>query len=242
MSATSSRSAATCSKRRANPAPASMRCITRLEKPSSASALGSHCMSGEFSTAISAAATGSNSSASVPRSILQQGWKKSPAGSIARSWLLQDLRQYALRAGPIWANFRLPDSQRLSASMACWMKRLWAESEEQRSLSLFLWLGGEQQRVALGAAGVGGARRLGLGDVLGEDRDHAYAALVRGDHDLVGLVLGHAEFRLQDRDHKFAGREVVVDEDDLVQARPFGLGLDFGFRFGDGVDHPASTS
>ena len=33
---------------------------------------------------------------------------------------------------------------------------------------LFLRLGGEQQRIALGAAGVGGAGRLGLGDVLGE--------------------------------------------------------------------------
>jgi hypothetical protein len=60
---------------------------------------------------------------------------------------------------------------------------------------------------------------------------------VRGDHDLVGLVLGHAEFRLQDRDDEFARREVVVDEDDLVQPRPFGLGLDLGFRLGDGVDH-----
>src|SRR6266403_1761334 len=102
---------------------------------------------------------------------------------------------------------------------------------------LFLRLGREQQRVALGAAGVGGARCLGLGDVLGEDRDHAYAEPVRGDHDLVGLVLGHAEFRLQHRDDKFSRRIVVVDEDDLVQARPFGLGLDLGFRLGDGVDH-----
>jgi hypothetical protein len=60
---------------------------------------------------------------------------------------------------------------------------------------------------------------------------------VRGDHDLVGLVLGHAEFRLQHRDDKFSRGVVVVDEDDLVQARPFGLGLDLGFRLGDGVDH-----
>ena len=34
--------------------------------------------------------------------------------------------------------------------------------------ALFFRLRGEQQRVALGAAGVGGARRLGFGDVLGE--------------------------------------------------------------------------
>ena len=56
------------------------------------------------------------------------------------------------------------------------------------------------------------------------------------------VILGHAEFRLQDGDDKFAGREVVVDEDDLVQARPFGLGPNLGFRLGDGVDHPGGTS
>src|SRR5258708_5673561 len=90
---------------------------------------------------------------------------------------------------------------------------------------LFLGLGGEQQRVALGPAGVGGAGRLGLGNVLGEDGNHAYAEPVRGDHDLVGLILGHAEFRLQDRDDEFPRREVVVDQDDLVQAGAPGLWL-----------------
>ena len=117
------------------------------------------------------------------------------------------------------------------------MKRPRREPARLADLLLFLRLGGEQQRIAFGAAGIGGARRLGLGDILGEDRDHAYAEPVRGDHDLVGLILGHAEFRLQHRDDKFSRGEVVVDEDDLVQARPFGLGLDPGFRLGDGVDH-----
>src|SRR3981081_796874 len=64
-----------------------------------------------------------------------------------------------------------------------------------RSRACFLRVGGEEQRVALCAAGIGGTGRRGLGDVLREDRDHAYAAPVRGDHDLVGLVLGHAEPR-----------------------------------------------
>ncbi len=36
-------------------------------------------MSDEFSTAISAAATGSTSPASVPPSISRRGWKRSPA-------------------------------------------------------------------------------------------------------------------------------------------------------------------
>ena len=65
---------------------------------------------------------------------------------------------------------------------------------------------------------------------------------VRGDHDLVGLILGHAEFRLQHRDDEFARREIVVDEDDLVQARPFGLGLDLGLWLDDGIDHSGGVS
>jgi len=60
------------------------------------------------------------------------------------------------------------------------------------------------QRITLGRpASV--ARFAWSRDVLGEDRDHAYAAAVRGDHDLVRLVLGHAEFRLEDVTTKFAG-------------------------------------
>ena len=62
---------------------------------------------------------------------------------------------------------------------------------------------------------------------------------MRGDHDLVRLVLGHSELRLQDRDDEFARRVVVVEKDDLVQPRAFGLGLDLGLRLGDGVDHSA---
>lgn len=58
MSAISKLSARRYWKRRANPAPASKKCGTRSEKPSSASASASHCMSEEFCTAISGAATG----------------------------------------------------------------------------------------------------------------------------------------------------------------------------------------
>src|SRR6516162_10933117 len=117
-----------------------------------------------------------------------------------------------------------------------------AAKQRRRNSSWFwslLGFGGEQQRIALGAAGVGGARRLGFGNVLGEDRNHAYAAPVRGDHDLVRLVLGHSEFRLQYRDDEFARRVVVIEKDDLVQPRTFGLGLDPGLRLGDGVDPSA---
>jgi len=64
-----------CSKPRANPAPASRRCNIHSATPSSASASASRCMSEEFSMAISAAAAGSISPASVLRSIWRRGWK-----------------------------------------------------------------------------------------------------------------------------------------------------------------------
>jgi hypothetical protein len=63
---------------------------------------------------------------------------------------------------------------------------------------------------------------------------------MRRYHDLVGLILGHPEFRLQHEDDEFARRVVVVEQDDLVQARPLGLGANLGLGFGDGVDHPAA--
>ena len=53
--------------------------LSDRRRPSSASASASRCMSGKFCTAISAAATGSTSPASVPPSIWRRGWRRSPA-------------------------------------------------------------------------------------------------------------------------------------------------------------------
>ena len=53
----------TCSKPPTNPAPVSPTCSIRSATPSNGFASASHCMSDEFSTAISAAATGSTSPA-----------------------------------------------------------------------------------------------------------------------------------------------------------------------------------
>ena len=103
--------------------------------------------------------------------------------------------------------------------------------------ALFLGLGGEQQWVTLGAAGVGGARRLGLGHILGEDRDHADAAAVRGQHDPVGLALAQAEFRFQNRDDELAWGVVVINEDHLVKARSFRFRSDLDVRLGSNVAH-----
>jgi hypothetical protein len=68
------------------------------------------------------------------------------------------------------------------------------------------------------------------------------ASVARGDHHLVGLILGHAEFGLQHRDDEFARREVVIDQDDLVQARPLDLGLDLGLGRDGGTGHLQSRS
>ena len=47
--------------------------------------------------------------------------------------------------------------------------------------------------------------------------------------------------RLQHRGDEVARREVVVDEDHLVQARPLGLGFDLGLWLGDGIDHSSAA-
>lgn len=57
--------------------------------------------------------------------------------------------------------------------------------------SLLLRLRRECQRNAGGLARIGRPRRLGLGDIAGEDGDNAGALPVRGDHDAGGLVAGH---------------------------------------------------
>ena len=80
-------------------APASRRCSIRSATPSSAFASASRCMSGESSMAISAAATGSTSPASVLRSIWRRGWKRSPAGCNAPWWRRKALPASAAAAG-----------------------------------------------------------------------------------------------------------------------------------------------
>ena len=103
--------------------------------------------------------------------------------------------------------------------------------------ALFFRFGGELERVAFAAAGLRCPRCLGLGNVLGVDGDNAYAAPMCGDHHPIGLILAHAEFRLEHRDDEFAGREIVVDEDHLMQARSLRFRPDPGTRLGYDVFH-----
>ena len=102
--------------------------LSESETPSSDFVSGSRCMSERFSTAISAAATGSTSPASVPPSISRHGWRRSPAASTARSWRRKGLPAFAPAAGPNSANFRSRDLQRPSGSTAWWTKAREVES------------------------------------------------------------------------------------------------------------------
>ena len=63
---------------------------------------------------------------------------------------------------------------------------------------------------------------------------------MRGEHDFVGLILGHPELGLQHRDHEVARRVVVVDQDHLVQLRLLDLDFGLGLRLQVGVAHSLS--
>ena len=78
---------------------------------------------GEFCTAISAAATGSTSPASVPPSIWRQGWKRSQAASTAPWWRRKGSPGSAPAAGTTSASFRSRGFRRPSGSTACWTRR-----------------------------------------------------------------------------------------------------------------------
>src|SRR4051812_9895598 len=91
-------------------------------------------------------------------------WIATPAGALAATICLVAICKPAL---PLLRGF-----------CKSWKKRR----------ALFLRLGGEEQRIALALAELGCFLRLGVGDVLGEHRDHAGAALVRRHHHVVGLV------------------------------------------------------
>ena len=67
-----------------------------------------------------------------------------------------------------------------------------------------------------------------------------YILRVDGD-DPHSLIFAHAKFRLQNRDDELAGREVIVDEDDFLQTRPFNLYLILDLGLGGGANHVRTT-
>src|SRR5262249_12694358 len=104
-------------------------------------------------------------------------------------------------------------------------------------LCLLLRLRGEEQRIPLALAELGALLRLGIGDVLGIDRDDAGAAPVGGHHYPIGVVGVHAEHGLEHLHHEFARRVVVVEQDDLPQGWPLSLRQHLGAWFDDGLAH-----
>jgi hypothetical protein len=40
-------------------------------------------------------------------------------------------------------------------------------------------------------------------------------------HNPQGLIFVHTKFRLQNRHDELAGREIIVEQDDFMQTRPF---------------------
>jgi hypothetical protein len=58
-----------------------------------------------------------------------------------------------------------------------------------------------------------------------------------GHHYSQCLILAQAKFRLQHRDDELAGREIIIDQDDFMQTRPFDLYLVLDLGLGDGVSH-----
>jgi hypothetical protein len=121
-----------------------------------------------------------------------------------------------------------PACQELNAAENIWQYLEKVGLAPRRRL-LFLRLGRKRERIAFAAARLRRARGFGLGNVFGVDSDNADPAPMGGHHHPIGLALAHAEFRLQHRDDELPRRVIVIDEDDLVEARSFGLRLELCF-------------
>jgi hypothetical protein len=63
-----------------------------------------------------------------------------------------------------------------------------------------------------------------------------------GYHHSQRLILAHAEFRFQNYDDELAGREVIIDQDDFMQSRPFDLYLFLDLALGLGSPLPGDAT
>src|SRR5262245_1274713 len=140
-----------------------------------------------------------------------------------------------------------PDTKPRAASRSCEVLRFsrltrsvaWLRTQA-RGGTLFLRLSGKLQRIAFAAASLRAARRFGLRNVTRVDGNHADAAAMRRHHDAICLIFAHAEFALEHGHDELARRVVVVEEDHLMQARPFRLETNFGARLRGDVGHCSS--
>ena len=95
---------------------------------------------------------------------------------------------------------------------------------------LFLRVGREQQWIAFASAGVRRIGCFGFCHIFCVDGDDTRAAPMSSHHHPQSLIFAHAKFRLQNRDDELAGCELIIEQDDFMQTRPFDfyLILDLG--------------
>ena len=103
--------------------------------------------------------------------------------------------------------------------------------------ALFLGLGREQQRIAFASTSVRRVGCFGFRYILRVDGNDTRAASMSCHHHPQSLIFAHAKFRFKNRDDELAGREIIIDQDDFMQTRPFDLYLIVDFGLGDGVSH-----
>src|SRR3954470_7694560 len=110
---------------------------------------------------------------------------------------------------------------------------------------LLLRLGGEIKRIAGLFAKFGRLLGLGVGDILGEHRNHAGASAMRGHHHLVGVLGVHPEHRLEHLHDEFARGEIVIEQDHLPKLWALNFGLYFGAPLGEDLlghrSHPGAS-
>ena len=68
---------------------------------------------------------------------------------------------------------------------------------------------------------------FGFRDLVAEHPNHCDALFVSRQHNLKRLRVGHAKETLQNLNHELHRRVVVVQQQNLVQRRPLGLGTGF---------------
>ena len=64
---------------------------------------------------------------------------------------------------------------------------------------------------------------FGFSNFKGEDTDNGHALFVDSQHDLSGLRMPDAKEPLKNEHNKFHRRIVVIEQQHLIQRRPFGL-------------------
>jgi hypothetical protein len=111
------------------------------------------------------------------------------------------------------------------------------EGLEPDAACLLLRLGREQQWIAFASTSVRRIGCFGFRHIFCVDGDDTRAAPMSGHHHPQSLIFAHAKFRLQNRDDELAGREIVIEQDNFMQARPFDFYLILDLGLGDCVSH-----